>query len=348
LRDIREPNATLHPDYVTYQVVLKDGDVLQGFVRSQKEDSLLLFDAEGRDTVLPRSRIESMRPTELSLMPSGLLDGRKTNDVRDLLTFLLWEPPQHSTESVNALLARNASKRPRDPGARTNSWRVVLVASKQDHGAGQHDYPNWQTNWSRLLAPADESGTVETAWEWPKSAQFDSANVIVLYFWNHNWSAERLAQLDGFLERGGGVVLIHSAVIADKDPEVLAERIGLSAHPQRTGYRHMPFELQVTDREHPTMQGLPERIELLDEPYWPLIGRTNAVKVLASAKVDGEARPLIWTYQKGKGRVFASVPGHYTRTLNDPLFRVILLRGIAWAGGHNAGRLEAVAVEQRR
>ncbi len=342
LRDIREPSATLHPDYVTYQVATKDGDIVQGFVRSQKEDSIQLFDVDGKETVFARSAIESFRPSELSLMPSGLLDGRKTNDVRDLLTFLLWEPPKRTPASTKTLLSRLAKQDKPGEAVADRPVRLVLVASKRDHGAGQHDYPNWQTNWSRLLTDTKAKTTAETAWEWPTPAQFESASAIVFYFWNHKWTPERLAQIDAFLARGGGVALIHSAIIADKDPEVLAERIGLSAHPKRTGYRHMPFELRLVDRQHPITRGLPERIDLLDEPYWPLIGDTKSVHVLASAKVDGATRPLIWTQEKGKGRIFASIPGHYTWTLNDPLFRIVLLRGIAWAAGENPARFQDV------
>ena len=344
LRDIREPSATLHPDYVTYQATTRDGETIQGFVRSQKEDSIQLFDADGKETVLVRSNIVSLRPTVLSLMPAGLLDASKPTDVRDLLTFLLWEPPKRPPESVKPLLAELA-KQDQPGDARTNrELRLVLVASKQDHGIGQHDYPNWQTNWSRLLTDAGAKTVAEIAWEWPTSSQFDAAGVIVFYFWNHNWSAGRLAQLGGFLARGGGVVLIHSATIADKDPEILAERIGLSSQSGRSHYRHMPFELNLVDRNHPITRGLPERIELLDEPYWPLIGDPSQVNVLASAMVDGESRPLIWTQQKGKGRIFASIPGHYTWSLNDPLFRTLLLRGIAWAAGENPARLQSVGI----
>ena len=49
---------------------------------------------------------------------------------------------------------------------------------------------------------------------------------------------------------------------------------------------------------------------------------------------------MMWTFQNGKGRVFASILGHYTWTLEDPLFRVIALRGLAWAAGEPAGRFE--------
>jgi len=343
LRDIREPNATLHPDYVTSQVVTKDGKVHQGFIRAQREQAIHLFDANGKETVLPRANIESLRPTELSLMPSGLLEGRKQSDVTNLLTFLLWEPPKRSRE----VMARLAAQKQASPEAPSKELRLVLVASKQDHGAGQHDYPNWQTNWSRWLSSPTNKTVAETAWEWPSPAQFESASAIVFYYWNHDWSAPRLAQLDAFLERGGGIVLIHSAVIADKEPEALARRLGFSAQPGRTGYRHMPFELRLNDREHPITRGLPERIQFLDEPYWPLIGEVKNVHLLASAKVDGENRPLIWTRQAGKGRVFASIPGHYTWSLDDPLFRTILLRGIAWAAGEPAGRLESLSSVSR-
>jgi type 1 glutamine amidotransferase len=63
-----------------------------------------------------------------------------------------------------------------------------------------------------------------------------------------------------------------------------------------------------------------------------MIGDATQVAVLASTFVDGARRPLIWTTERQSGRVFASIPGHYAWTLQDPLWRVVILRGIAWAG----------------
>lgn len=37
--------------------------------------------------------------------------------------------------------------------------------------------------------------------------------------------------------------------------------------------------------------------------------------------------------------MFVSIPGHYTWTFDDPLFRILLLRGIAWAGKEPADHL---------
>lgn len=335
LRDLKEPSATMHPDYVAYNVTLNSGEEMTGFVRAQNETALRLIGVDGKERPFPRTEVVSLDPSAVSLMPTGLLDNLQERQVRDLLMFLLYEPPKRTDAELSS---QRAARPARQPPHR--SLQLVLVASKQDHGPGQHDYPAWQTNGTRLLGSSSNL-TASTAWEWPSPEQFEHSDVLILYFWNHNWSEGRYRQLDDFLARGGGVVVLHSATIADKDPELLAERIGLSAQPVRTGYRHTPIDLQiVAPEDHPITQGLPRQIRFLDETYWPMIGNTNNVEVLATAIEEGRPQPMIWTFQTGKGRVFASVLGHYTWTWQDPLFRALVLRGIAWAAGEDAKRFE--------
>jgi type 1 glutamine amidotransferase len=69
-----------------------------------------------------------------------------------------------------------------------------------------------------------------------------------------------------------------------------------------------------------------------------MIGDTNNIQVLATAIREGVPCPMMWTFEKGKGRVFASIPGHYTWTHEDPMFRIIALRGIAWCARENPSR----------
>lgn len=339
-RDIREPNATLHPDYVTYRVELKTGDSLLGFVRAQDDNSLRLLDANGQESVIKRDNLVTVQPTGQSLMPSGLLETLTPNDVRDLLTYLLWEPPVRAKAETERVPSPPSTE---SDAEKSKALRLILVASKQDHGPGQHDYPRWQEKWLRLLAHAAPQAVVEKAWEWPSAEQFATADVLVFYFWNHDWSPARYAQLDAYQHRGGGVVILHSACIADRDAEQLAERIGLSAQPDKVGYRHMPFDLHLVAKGHPLLQGLPEMLSFLDEPYWPLIGDPTRVTVLATGRVDEADRPLIWTFERGPGRVFGSILGHYFWTLDDPLYRLLVLRGIAWAGGADLNRLTDAA-----
>ncbi len=335
LRDIKEPSASINPDFVAYNVSWRDEE-LTGFIRSHNDIGLRLVGADGKEQLVPRAEIKQLRVSAVSLMPTGLLDGLGEVQVRDLLTFLLHAPPVRTGKEIQAALA---PARPQSV-AGEKPLSIVLVASKQDHGAGQHDYPAWQKKWHALLTRA-RGVTVSDAWEWPSTEQFQSAGVIVFYFWNHDWNAERLRQLDEFQARGGGVAVLHSATIADKDPGQLALRIGLAAHPGPTKYLHTPFDLKFTaPASHPVTFNLPSHVRLLDEPYWPMFGDTNRIEVLTTTELEGKEWPMMWTFQAGKGRVFASIPSHYTWTLDDPLFRLLLLRGIAWAGGMEEAQFE--------
>ncbi|MBU6399953.1 MAG: ThuA domain-containing protein, partial [Verrucomicrobia bacterium] len=354
LRDIKEPSATINPDYVAFNVELKGGGTITGFVRAQDADSLSVVGADGQEMKVPRSEVADLRASSVSLMPEGLLAGLTGGQVRDLLTFLLSEPPTRTRHDVDAVLAGTSfTPSPAPAGVAGGSpsdnhrsritnhpVRIVLVASKQDHGPGQHDYPAWQQRWHPWLGGAP-GVTVEDAWLWPTPGQFQSADVLVFYFWNHDWNAGRYRQLDEFLARGGGIVLLHSATIADKDPEQLAERIGLASQPGRSHYRHTPLDLRmISSSNSPITRGLPPVIHFLDEPYWPLIGDTNRVRVLATTVEDGRDQPLVWTFEKGRGRVFGCVLGHFTWTLDDPLYRLLVLRGLDWAAGGTVTRFD--------
>jgi type 1 glutamine amidotransferase len=184
---------------------------------------------------------------------------------------------------------------------------------------------------------------VETAWKWPTAEQWKSADLLVLYYRNHDWSPEQLKQLDDYLARGGGLVPLHSAVIHDKDPEDLAKRIGIAFQPGKSKYRHGPIDLKIA-RDTPLTRGL-KTIHFVDETYWPLFGDVSKIRVLATADEEGKSWPMLWTYRPGKGRVFASVLGHYSWTFDDPLFRILILRGLAWAAGEPVERFRDLVTE---
>jgi len=336
LRDIKEPGASINPDYVGYNLTLHSGGELTGFVRNKDAATLAVISIDGKETLSKPTDVKEMRPAGVSLMPADLLNGLSESQVRDLLTFLLHEPPKRDKAEIGRILRESEDRKSE---ITNRNPTIVLVASKQDHGPGQHDYPAWQKNWMTLLGEA-RGVTVVGAWEWPTQEQFGKADVLVFYYWNHDWSAERYQQLDDYQMRGGGIVVFHSATIADKEPEKLAERIGLAAQPGPTKYLHTPIILDfLAPTNHAITHGF-RQLNLLDEPYWPMIGDTNRIEVLATADMDGEARPIVWTFQKGKGRVFASIMGHYTWTFDDPLFRILALRGLAWAAGEPAHRFD--------
>jgi type 1 glutamine amidotransferase len=233
-------------------------------------------------------------------------------------------PKSRTAAEVEAVLAGAPS-----PQEKTRAINVVLVAGKKDHGKGEHDYPAWQTAWKALFEKAEQVN-VTTAWEWPSKDAIAMADVMVFYQ-HGDWNPERAAAIDAFLERGGGLVYIHWAIDGKDNAPDFAKRIGLASRGGKIKYRHGPLELLFSqETQHPVARNL-DKLSLVDESYWQLTGELPKERVIATAIEDKEPRPLFWSLEHGKGRVFVSIPGHYSWTFDDPLFRVVLLRGIAWS-----------------
>jgi type 1 glutamine amidotransferase len=219
-----------------------------------------------------------------------------------------------------------------DPALPTRPINMVLVAGKKDHGFGEHDYPRWQHVWSHLLAMAVDT-QVSTAWKWPSRLQWKEADVLV-FFKKGNWSPERTTQLKTFVSQGGGAVFIHWACESGGHAADLANMLGLASDAGQTKYRHGLIDLMFEGgSEHPITRGF-ETTQFHDESYWNLVGDPKRLNTLATCKEHGETHPLFWTLTpmgEDQGRMFVSIPGHYSWTFDDPLFRVLLLRGIAWS-----------------
>jgi putative heme-binding domain-containing protein len=338
LKDIAEPSAAINPDHVAYTIELKDGgESLSGVPAGGDASKLLLADASGRITSLARSNIRSMQPSAKSLMPEGLLHALSAQQRKDLLTFLLvpeplqpapleiaGSPPPRKRAEVETALGKTT----RPAAEPAEQFQILLCAGPKDHGPGEHDYPLWQKRWSKLLALADRV-SVDTAFDWPTPEQLRRANVVIFYSNNPGWSAARGPELDAVLNRGGGLVYIHYAVDGHDHCDELAQRIGLAWRGGASAFRHGPLDLKFA--AHPITENLGPT-QFVDESYWNLVGSEKDVQLLASGTEAGQARPLIWVRDQGSGRVFVSIPGHYTWTFDDPLFRLLLLRGIAWAG----------------
>jgi type 1 glutamine amidotransferase len=254
---------------------------------------------------------------------------------------------------------------------------VVLLADEKDHGPagnGLHDYPLWQKRWALLLGgevasdekqvnlvgPPDErinyrkgmpNVQVISAWHWPSNAQFETADVIVAYCYLQ-WTDQRLAQVRRYLDGGGGFVLIHSATWTKPKPSrEVAELVGVGGFRL---FRHGAVQLNVTAPEHPICAGLPEMISFEDdETFWPPTPIAEGVTVLAtSVEEKGKrrstpraAQPMFWCYEPGAGRVFGCVLGHCAQTFDDPVFRELLLRGIAWSAGEDPMRFGELAAK---
>jgi type 1 glutamine amidotransferase len=284
-------------------------------------------------------------------------------------------PKPRSRSEIESVLA----KAPKPPARqKLRELNIVLVAFKKDHGQNEHDYPLWQKRWAVLLGGKDAGRenqvnlygpapkgkkkltlagapkvNVSTAYGWPSKEQFEKADLVAAFCYIQ-YDKEKLMELEKFLSRGGGFVILHPAVIIPKGANIVddaAHLMGLAWEYDYTRWRHGQMSLKIAAADHPICLGLPGTIDLLDEAYWPLKGDRSKVTILATSDEtvskdsdQTKPEPMFYTYEYGKGRVFSCILGHYTWTFDDPYFRILMLRGMAWAANESPYRFDRLVM----
>lgn len=350
LQDIFQPSATINPDHAGTMLTLKDGTSLAGIVRAVKDGKTRLGLPAGAHLELAQETISATEPLKGSLMPEGLRENLSVEQVEDLLTFLLTNPlepapitrtdppmpPIRRLSEVQQVLGDYL------PGSTAQPLKILLCAGPKDHGPDEHDYPLWLERWSRLLALA-ENVTVSTATGFPTAGQLAAADVAVFYNANPGWSQTHASALDAYHLRGGGAVYIHYGVDGGKAPDLAAERFGL-AFTLGSRFRHGEFDLVFTQPDHPITRNFPT-LHFTDETYWAMRGDSSRLNVLGTAVEDKEPRPQLWTLERHRSRIVACIPGHYSWTFDDPLFRILVFRSICWtARQEDPDRLATLAL----
>lgn len=87
LENVVDPNAVVPYDYKMTQFFLKDGRQVSGLVKKDTPQAVTVRTVNEL-LVIPVSDIESRKPTNNSVMPEGLLDQLKDDEIRNLVGYL--------------------------------------------------------------------------------------------------------------------------------------------------------------------------------------------------------------------------------------------------------------------
>lgn len=198
--------------------------------------------------------------------------------------------------------------------------------------------------------------------------QFPDYDVVVIDYDGDEWSDETKTSFVDYVQKGGGVVIVHSSDNAFPNWPEYNEMIGLggwngrneSAGPYiywekgeivrndtigSAGHHgdQVPVLVETRDLEHPIMKGLPTSwMHAPDELYGNLRGPGKNLDILATAFSDpktngtGKHEPVLMTIKFGEGRVFHTVLGHVNgngphEQMQCAGFVVTLQRGAEWA-----------------
>ncbi|HEY2952633.1 MAG TPA: PVC-type heme-binding CxxCH protein, partial [Verrucomicrobiae bacterium] len=226
--------------------------------------------------------------------------------------------------------------------------RVFLRCGPKTHGPGEHDGPSFLRDWKPLL---NQRGAVcDGAIGFPSAEQLDKTDVIVMYAAEAGTvSADDRANLDKFLKRGGGLVVMHDSVCG-KDPQWFKTVIGGAWEHGYSKWWEGEMSFYYSDTEHPITRGC-SNFDLEDELYYDLhmmpearvLGvtytpsRPNNARAGARTAAGGkpsvyDIQPQMWTYEKDDYRAFVSILGHKYASFSMPHVRAVVMRAIAWAG----------------
>jgi putative heme-binding domain-containing protein len=91
-RAIAEPSASIEPEYTSYSVATKAGQVAVGVVRAEDAGAIRVTDTNAHAVIIARDEIEQIRPSANSIMPVGLTGVLGAAALRDLIAFLASQP----------------------------------------------------------------------------------------------------------------------------------------------------------------------------------------------------------------------------------------------------------------
>lgn len=263
------------------------------------------------------------------------------------------QPPAPVPAPAQAAAPAPAAQPPAGP-----PLRVFIYAGLKTHAEGQHDYPQFLADWSKILT--ERGAVVGGALQFPSARELANTDVLVIYKGDAGYlGIEDRATLDSFMRRGGGVVSLHDA-LCGPEPEQFASIVGGAKKHGEVNYTleaDVPYT--IADPSHPIMQGM-SAFTIKDEAFFNMTwSKAPEIKVLATATMaatpsakghEGEVVPQIWAYERSLApapsgrpyRAFVWMQGHNYANFALPTVQAMLLRGIAWAGQHPVDALSTV------
>jgi type 1 glutamine amidotransferase len=235
--------------------------------------------------------------------------------------------------------------------------RIFLYAGLKTHAEGQHDYPQFLADWSKLLM--NRNAIVDGSLHFPSEKELLNSDVVVIYKGDAGYmSMEDRANLDAYMRRGGGIVSIHDS-LCGPNPGEFADIVGGAKKHGETNFTleaNIPYT--IADKEHPIMQGMTD-FSIKDEAFYLMTwSKAPEIHVLANAVIDatptakqsghaGETVPQIWTYEKqltpaptGQPyRAFVWMQGHFYANFTNPQIQPMLLRAMAWTAHRSVDTL---------
>ncbi|HZP03482.1 MAG TPA: ThuA domain-containing protein [Terracidiphilus sp.] len=240
--------------------------------------------------------------------------------------------------------ASRESQVPKPPGQNPNGMHIYIWAGLKSHFPGQHDYPQFLADWSKLLT--ERGAVVDGALHAPSAADLEHTDVVVIYKGDAGYLSDaEKSVLEDYVKRGGGLVSLHDS-LCGPDPAYFATLVGGGKKHGEVNYTlGAPIPYTVADPADPIMKGM-SNFTIYDEAFYSMTwAHDPGIHALATTVIPGtpsagahkgEVVPQIWTYEHTEAggspaRAFVWMQGHEYANFDNYQIQQMLLRGIAWA-----------------
>jgi type 1 glutamine amidotransferase len=239
-----------------------------------------------------------------------------------------------------------------EPPAGFKGKRILLVAGRQSHSAGDHEFFAGTAILMNLLKQNDGVWPIMARDGWPKNEKlFDTADAVLMYMDGGGGhpaiqKPERIELINKQLERGAGWLNLHYAV-------EYPNKVQGTVHSWLGGY----YETGVSVNPHwkAEIRSLPKHeitrgvkpFTLQDEWYFNMNfvdGLKNVTPILQALPPDdkrftpsakarkGEIETMAWAFErKNGGRSFGFTGGHFHRNWADEDYRKLVVNAILWS-----------------
>lgn len=262
---------------------------------------------------------------------------------------------QNARPAADANGVPTGSDKPRIPGQNLAGMHIYLRTGLKTHNPGQHDYPQFLADWSKLLT--QHGAVVDGSYHSPTADELQGVDVVVMYKGDTGFmTPKERADLMAFVKRGGGLVMLHDA-LCGPDPKEMAMLVGGGKKHGEVNFTldaKVPYH--IVDTASPIMKGMSDFELKPEESFYRMTWASNpGIHVLATATIDdtpsarqgggvGQIVPQMWTYEHTlpggqPARAFVWMQGHEYANFANPVVQNMLLRGISWAARHPVDEL---------
>jgi putative heme-binding domain-containing protein len=319
-----DPSAIIRPEYMAHTVTTVDGRMLHGIIVERSEGAITLVDNKTDRTVLSQSKIESLEPSPVSLMPESILDPFDDQQIRDLVSYIQSDGAA-ATRGADATTLTPSTKEPTDKEAKP--LKVCLVSGSleydSDHSlAGFQEFleKHYRVKCSRAFRKADN--------DLPGLENLKTCDVMLLFTRRLTIDGEQLEEVKKYCQAGKPIVAVRTASHAFQNWLALDKEI-LGGNYQGHYGTGPAVEVHIEKhaKDHPILMNV--KAFRSAGSLYKNTGLAKGAEVLLTGSIPEHMEPVAWTHLSHGGRVFYTSLGH-SKDFSDDNFKQLVVNALFW------------------